>query len=51
MQINQSALFSFLETWAPIPLQEDYDNSGLLITTGDTAITGVIVALDCTEAL
>jgi dinuclear metal center YbgI/SA1388 family protein len=40
-----------LEQWAPIAHQESYDNSGLL--TGDTeaVCSGVLVALDCTEAV
>ena len=40
---------SFLETIAPISLQEDYDNAGLI--TGDPTwrCTGVITTLDVTE--
>lgn len=41
----------YLETIAPRTYQESYDNSGLL--TGEPAqeITGVLVTLDCTEAV
>lgn len=41
----------YLETIAPLPYQESYDNSGLL--TGDPGedVTGILVSLDCTEAV
>jgi dinuclear metal center YbgI/SA1388 family protein len=39
----------FLETIAPLNLQEKYDNSGLLVGDKKTVVTGVIVCLDCTE--
>lgn len=38
-----------LEQLAPLQLQEDYDNSGLLIGHPETEITGVLVSLDVTE--
>lgn len=46
-----SDIIAKLEQWAPKSYQESYDNSGLL--TGDTNVeaTGIIVALDCTEAV
>lgn len=39
----------FLESIAPLQLQESYDNSGLLIGSGKETVTGVVVCLDCTE--
>lgn len=44
-----SDLTSFIETIAPLSLQEDYDNAGLL--TGDPSweCTGVLCTLDVTE--
>jgi dinuclear metal center YbgI/SA1388 family protein len=42
-------IIHYLETIAPPPLQEDYDNSGLLTGNPETQIKGVMVALDCTE--
>jgi dinuclear metal center YbgI/SA1388 family protein len=44
-------IVNFLETIAPSSLQEDYDNTGLL--TGNTGMpcTGVLISLDCTEAI
>ena len=41
----------FLETIAPISLQEDYDNSGLLTGNVDKICTGALISLDCTEAI
>ncbi len=38
-----------LEALAPRSYQEDYDNSGLLTGYGDHPVSGVLVALDCTE--
>ena len=35
----------------PLALQESYDNSGLIVGEPATEITGVLVSLDCTEAI
>lgn len=40
-----------LEQWAPLAYQESYDNAGLIVGDPDTAITGVLVTLDATEAV
>lgn len=40
-----------LEQLAPRSLQEDYDNAGLLTGHADSAVTGVLVTLDCLEAV
>ena len=44
-------IINYLESIAPLQLQEDYDNSGII--TGNTKwdITNVLVCLDCTEAI
>lgn len=42
---------AFLESLAPQHLQESYDNSGLLTGNPDTTVSGVLVTLDCTEAV
>ena len=42
---------SVLEDWAPPSLQEGYDNSGLLVGDRNALVTGVLVSLDCTEAV
>jgi len=42
---------SFLETIAPASLQESYDNAGLLAGNANWDCTGIITALDATEAV
>lgn len=49
--VRVGELAAALEAWAPPALQESYDNSGLLVGEPDTAITGVLVSLDLTEAV
>jgi dinuclear metal center YbgI/SA1388 family protein len=49
MLINQ--IINFLETIAPPSLQEDYDNTGLLTGNAGMPCTGVLISLDCTEAI
>lgn len=40
-----------LEDFAPLSAQEKWDNSGLCIGNPDTPLNGVLIGLDCTEAL
>jgi dinuclear metal center YbgI/SA1388 family protein len=42
-------IVEYLESWAPPAYQEDYDNSGLITGNKNAALTGIIIALDCTE--
>lgn len=42
---------SYLETIAPLSLQEAYDNSGLLIGNEESEVTGVLICIDCTETV
>lgn len=42
-------IIDYLETWAPPAYQEHYDNSGLITGSKEAKLTGVIIALDCTE--
>ncbi len=44
-------IINFLETIAPAALQEDYDNAGLITGDNNAICTGIIVSLDCTEAI
>ncbi|MEJ7692114.1 Nif3-like dinuclear metal center hexameric protein [Daejeonella sp.] len=44
-------LTTFLETIAPLAYQEDYDNSGLIVGDPGKEINGVLISLDCTEAV
>lgn len=41
----------FLETLAPLPYQEAYDNAGLIVGDPGAEVTGVLASLDCTEAV
>jgi dinuclear metal center YbgI/SA1388 family protein len=42
-------LIAVLEQFAPLPLQEDYDNTGLNIGEPEVTATGCLVCLDVTE--
>jgi dinuclear metal center YbgI/SA1388 family protein len=47
MKINQ--IIHFVEEMAPLQIQEDYDNSGLIIGDLEKEIQGVLISLDVTE--
>ena len=47
MTIND--ITGFLQGIAPLPLQEDYDNSGLIIGDAKNICSGILVCLDVTE--
>lgn len=47
MQIK--AILAQLEQWAPPSLQENYDNSRLLVGNQNAEVTGALITLDCTE--
>ena len=49
MKIRQ--VTGFLESVAPLSLQEEYDNSGLIIGNEEAEVLGVLICLDCTEAV
>ena len=38
-----------LEKFAPLPLQEDYDNAGLQVGLTETEVSGALLCLDVTE--
>ena len=42
---------NFLEHIAPLSLQEDYDNSGLILGNYNDDVKGILVTLDCTEEI
>ena len=44
-------VISHLETIAPTSYQESYDNSGLLTGNKEDEVKGVLISLDCTEAV
>ena len=47
MKIKEVALT--LERFAPLPLQESYDNAGLQIGLTEAEASGVLLCLDVTE--
>jgi dinuclear metal center YbgI/SA1388 family protein len=47
MKISQ--IISTLEAWAPLALQESYDNAGLLTGSPDWECGGALICLDVTE--
>ena len=44
-------IVSALERFAPLRIQEDWDNSGLLIGSAEDEVHGVLVGFDCTPQL
>lgn len=44
-------VISALEQFAPLPLQESYDNAGLQIGLTDAEVSGALLCLDVTEAV
>ena len=44
-----SDLIQYLETLAPLALQESYDNCGLLVGNGTNELKGILITLDVTE--
>jgi len=44
-------IVQFLESIAPLSLQENYDNAGLIIGNSDTECSGIITSLDVTEEI
>ena len=51
MLLKVSDITSCLEAFAPPQYQESYDNAGLLTGEPGQEVTGVLVTLDCTEAV
>src|SRR5580704_7298063 len=46
-----SQLTTYLESLAPLPYQEDYDNAGLIVGQPEHEIYQALISLDCTEAV
>lgn len=42
---------SYLEQIAPLSLQEEYDNAGLIVGDANMPVTNVLLSLDCTEEI
>jgi len=49
--MNIRDVIAFLEEKAPPSLQENYDNSGLIVGNKLAEVEGVLISLDCTEAV
>lgn len=44
-------VLSALERFAPLPLQEDFDNAGLQLGLTETELSGALLCLDVTEKI
>ncbi len=44
-------VISALERFAPLPLQEDYDNAGLQVGLTEAEVSGALLCLDVTESI
>jgi len=42
---------TYLESFAPLALQENYDNAGLIVGDANSEVKGSLVCLDSTEAV
>ena len=49
MQLKQ--ICTYLETLAPPMFQESYDNAGLIIGNENSEVKGILITVDCTEAV
>lgn len=49
MNLTIREVIAYLEQWAPLSLQEDYDNAGLLCGDSSQAFRGAVICLDSTE--
>src|ERR1035437_359554 len=45
------SIISYLESIAPLSLQEEYDNSGLIVGNEEDEVRGALICIDCTEAV
>ncbi|MCC6815300.1 MAG: Nif3-like dinuclear metal center hexameric protein [Saprospiraceae bacterium] len=51
MNLQLKEIIQYLEEIAPLPLQEPYDNSGLICGNAEWMIDSAIISLDATEAV
>lgn len=49
--MNIKEVISALERFAPLPLQEDWDNAGLQVGLTEVEVSGALLCLDVTEAI
>jgi dinuclear metal center YbgI/SA1388 family protein len=51
MMTTIKEITNYLEKLAPSAYQENYDNAGLIVGNPSEIVTGILVSLDCTEAV
>ena len=44
-------VINYLDSIAPVKIQEEYDNSGLIIGDKEEEVSGILVCLDCIESI
>ncbi|MBQ2341054.1 MAG: Nif3-like dinuclear metal center hexameric protein, partial [Bacteroidaceae bacterium] len=49
MSVRIQEVISALERFAPLPLQESYDNAGLQMGLTEAEVSGALLCLDVTE--
>ena len=49
MSVTVREVISALEDFAPLPLQESYDNAGLQVGLTEAEVSGALLCLDVTE--
>lgn len=49
--VNIKEVIDALERFAPLPLQEDYDNAGLQVGLTEVEVSGALLCLDITEKI
>ena len=49
MQVKDIA--TIIEGFAPLSYQESYDNSGLIVGSPNDEVSGVLICLDCVDAI
>lgn len=47
--MKAAAVYNFIDKLAPFDTAADFDNSGFLVGNPDDEVSGIVVALDCTE--
>ena len=51
MSVRVQDVIDALEDFAPLPLQESYDNAGLQVGLTEAEVSGALLCLDVTEAV
>jgi len=51
MKITVKDIIQVLEAYAPLALQENYDNAGLIVGSNNVVVTKILITLDTTEAV